>query len=193
MFRGAWDYKRIGTKEFIPMLKRDRSKPKILTWILLVFYGSFSVHLVISLWPVVYCAMCRMSHDVCVLVSEVADGQWLNLLPLETRDMWQLNWEIKQGSRRKILEKSSAQRLWQKRLNQGQIWGFNHVFLPIHTVKVPEEQKSDDLFNYWLLCTIFGLQCTNNLGCGENQSLPAALLAAQRSPSNVSVRHWSTG
>lgn len=58
-----------------------------------------------------------MSHDVRVLVSKVADGQWLSLLPPETRDMGQLNWEIKQGDRREILEtvsRGSEQKGWTK-------------------------------------------------------------------------------
>lgn len=72
-----------------------------------------------------------MSHDVCVLVSEVADGQWLNLLPLETRDMWQLNWEIKQGSRRKILEtvhRGSDKKGWTKD-KSGALIMFSYQFI----------------------------------------------------------------
>lgn len=121
-----------------------------------------------------------------VLVSKVADGLWVSLLPPETRDMWQLNWEIKQDGRGEILEtvsRGSEQKGWPKDKSGALI-----VFPLILTVKVPEEQKSDDSFNYWLACSVFGLQCNSNLGCSEEQCINPSLLLSlqQKEASNVS-------
>lgn len=76
-------------------------------------------------------------------------------------------------------------RLWIKRLNQGQIWGFNCKF-PLWLVEWRvSRSKSDDSSNYWLAWGVFGLQCNSNLGCSAQECinrLPTAFPSVKKKP-----------